>query len=103
MISNGDLNKRVILSELGWSTYTGGVTEAQQAANIKTFYNSIMFGDYKYIDIISFYNFQNAGTDAANTEHNYGLVTNDFTPKPAYASYTEMKNQYNGVFTESAL
>lgn len=33
------------------------------------------------------YDLRNDGTDPANPEHNYGLVTRDFQPKPAYTAF----------------
>lgn len=33
------------------------------------------------------YNLRNDGFDPANGEHNFGLVTNDFQPKPAYVAF----------------
>lgn len=101
MIANGDRNKHVMLTEIGWSTYTGGPTETQQANNVKEFLNKSMNSqDYDYIDIISFYNFIDAGSNAADPEHNYGIVETTLTPKPSYQSFIEMRKLYNGIFTE---
>lgn len=33
------------------------------------------------------YDLRNDGTDPANPEHNYGLVTHDFQPKPVYTAF----------------
>ena len=39
---------------------------------------------------ISWYDFRNDGSDPFNFEHNMGIITRDFRPKPAYRAYATM-------------
>ena len=45
---------------------------------------------------ISWYDFRNDGTDPFNFEHNMGIVTRDFQPKPAYRAYAVMTQLLKG-------
>lgn len=94
MVANGDGDKPIIISELGWSatkTMCGrgmwagqkaaGVTEAQQAANLKLAYRCLSF--YPYVEAAIWFSAQDGG--AADTELNrYGLLRFDGSKRPAY-------------------
>jgi hypothetical protein len=42
----------------------------------------------------SWYNLYSKGRDPQDGEHNYGIITADFHPKPAYATYTMLSNYF---------
>lgn len=42
----------------------------------------------------NWYNLRNKGFDPKNNEHNFGLITKDFYPKPAYATYNMLARYY---------
>ncbi|MDR1280698.1 MAG: hypothetical protein LBK99_07735 [Opitutaceae bacterium] len=42
----------------------------------------------------NWYNLRNKGFDPNNNEHNFGLVTRDFYPKPAYVTYNMLARYY---------
>ncbi|RRJ99087.1 1,4-beta-xylanase [Opitutaceae bacterium TAV3] len=50
----------------------------------------------------NWYNLRNKGFDPKNNEHNFGLLTRDFYPKPAYATYNMLARYYReGEFTRT--
>lgn len=42
----------------------------------------------------NWYDLRNDGFDPANNEHNFGMLTNDFYPKPVYAAYNALASLY---------
>lgn len=88
------------LTEIGWPTHEGGgTTEAQQAqylvrAQTLAFANGV--------EQVSWYNLYSKGDDAANTEHNFGVVrrpyngVTGFSPKPAYVAQAVLTQKLSG-------
>lgn len=93
MVANGDGDTKVWFTEFGWSSHANtdglpnwqlGVTEAQQGDYLV---RAIEYAKahYPYVTNMFWYDERNeANTDIQNA--NYGLLTNDLTPKPAYAA-----------------
>jgi hypothetical protein len=52
---------------------------------------------------ISWYDFRNDGTDPLNFEHNMGIVTREFRPKPAYRAYATMTRMLAGLKVDKPL
>lgn len=51
----------------------------------------------------SWYNLYSKGRDPKDGEHNYGIITADFHPKSAYATYTMLANYFaDGEFVSSS-
>lgn len=83
--------------------YTGSaenaVTEREQAAFAVRF--PVIFDSFlKSVNTTGenfWYDLRNDGTEAANSEHNYGLTYNDFSPKPAYKAATIFNKLTNGM------
>ena len=85
MLANGD-PKPIWFTEFGWSSAsTGcGVGASTQADYLTRAYEYIE--QDPYVEVATWYNFRNnfwAG-DVNETGPQYGLMTTDFTPKPAY-------------------
>jgi hypothetical protein len=99
MQNNGDGNKQIMATEVGWPTYSGGVTEANQAAYIQRVYQKIMHEDYQYVALACVYDFLDDGTDPNNPEHHFGLLRTDYSQKPAYSAMQSARNDYNANFT----
>lgn len=78
------------ITEYGNSAYDGITEEIQGQKLVK---DSITL-DENNIRIQTMYNGWNKGSDTNNKENNYGLLYNNYTPKPAY--YT-MKNYYENT------
>lgn len=98
MASNGDGNKQIIATEVGWPTYSGGVSEAIQAQYIQRVYQKILYEDYRYVAIACIYDFVDDGTDPINSEDHFGLLRTDYSQKPSYATMQMMANEYNVSF-----
>lgn len=86
--------KRLILTESGYSTgvYNMQVPEIKQASeNVKR----AVICDWYGIDFLTMYDFRNDGYDAEEIEHNFGTVTHDYEPKPAYFTFKQYQKNVN--------
>jgi hypothetical protein len=93
MVQNGDGNKPIWATELGWSSHpnTGtepswklGVTEAQQADyTVRTI--QFVAAHHPYVTNLFFYTERNQNNNDAQ-EDNYGILNRDLTPKPVYTA-----------------
>jgi arabinogalactan endo-1,4-beta-galactosidase len=99
MTANGDGNKQIMATEVGWPTYPGGDTEANQATYIGRVYQKIMHEGYQYVAIACIYDFLDDGTDANNPEDHFGLLRTDYSQKPSYSSMQSARADYNANFT----
>jgi len=85
------------LTEMAWPSHQGacGIDESLQAAYLaRAFFLARTLPNIKGM---WWYDFRNDGTDKTEREHNFGLVRQDFTPKPAYpvlAAISEIVSQY---------
>ena len=89
---------------MGWATHvlhnasTGGfrvTTQREQACLIaRSYIDAIASG---VTPNISWYDFRNDGIDPFNFEHNMGIVTRDFRPKPAYRAYSTVTTMLDGL------
>lgn len=72
------------VTEMGWPAHEGkcGVSEEEQAEYLTQMF--VLARDLSFIKGIWWYDFQNDGPDSTNQEHNFGLVRQDFSKKPAY-------------------
>jgi len=100
MNSNGDGNKRIIVSEVGWPTHTGSgsTTEANQAIYTGRVYTKIMHESYQYVLIACIYDLVDDGTDTTDPEQNFGLLHTDYTQKAAYATIQSVASDYSTNF-----
>jgi len=83
-------NTPLWLTEFGWTSCSGGgwcVSEQKQADYTRRALDIVKTKDF--IEAAIVYNLRSKGTDAASFEDNFGLVRQDFTPKPAYAALRE--------------
>ena len=95
---------------MGWATHvlhnssTGGfrvTTQRAQACLIaRSYIDAIASG---VAPNVSWYDFRNDGTDPFNFEHNMGIVTRDFRPKPAYRAYATVATMLNGLHVDGEL
>lgn len=89
MTAAGDTSP-VWVTEVGWTTCAPGsdrwcVTREQQAAYTKDLV-ALTAARFPWVRSLLIYNLRDKGTDASSTEDNFGLVTRDYTPKPALAA-----------------
>ena len=82
--------KPLWITEFGYPTHTGpaGVDEETQANYLVRAF--LLARASPSIERVFWYDFQNDGEDRADAEHNFGLVRNDLTPKPAYGAFKTM-------------
>jgi hypothetical protein len=94
MVANGDGDKQIWLTEMGYSTYLQadgsvgkyGVDEATQAAYLARAYEKVR-DEWPFVDIMFWYNARNDGTDITSFGQNTGLMTFDYQAKPALVAY----------------
>jgi len=90
MDTNGDQNKPLWLTEIGWSDAPNAwgaptVSQDDMAAFVSAVYTAPL-----PVDLIFWYNFRNIFPNSPDAEHNFGLVNADFTPKPAFKAYQSL-------------
>jgi hypothetical protein len=87
MVANGDGNKQVWGTEFGAPTGTGSgaINEAAQASMVTEGYTK--WRARSWSGPLFWYSLRDAGTNAADREHNFGLVRRDFSAKPSLAAY----------------
>lgn len=99
MADNGDQNKQIIVTELGWPTYSSGVTEAQQASYIQRTYQKILYENFQYVAIACIYDLVDDGTSTTDPEQNFGLLHTDKSVKAAYGIMLSTSIDYANHFT----
>ncbi len=84
----GASNLKVWLTEFGYPTHRGGVSQYRSAMLIvRTFLLALT---QPYIERLFLYDFQDDGEDPDYNEHNFGLIRYDGTPKVAFAGFNTM-------------
>ncbi|RRV59210.1 hypothetical protein EGJ08_12640 [Stutzerimonas stutzeri] len=80
------------LTEMAWPSHQGacGIDENLQAAYLARAF--FLARTLPSIRGMWWYDFRNDGTDRTEREHNFGLVRQDFTPKPAYRVLTAVSD-----------
>lgn len=71
----------IIASEWGYSTAVEGYTEAVQAQYLVRQWLFHLTAD---VDLSIWYDWRNNGDDPSDEQHNFGVVTYELVPKPAY-------------------
>ncbi len=56
----------------------------------ETLYRKLIYSWAKGSIGFNWYDLRNDGFDPKNNEHNFGMITNDFYPKPVYAAYNTL-------------
>lgn len=84
MVDGGDSSKTVWITECGAPTGTGrrAVSDAVQADTLRQLL--AVAENTPWIGAAYVYGMRDSGSDAADTEQNFGILRHDFTPKPAY-------------------
>ncbi len=94
----------VWITEMGWATHMPHnslamdfqvTTQRRQAELIARAYIDAIASNVA--PNISWYDFRNDGDDPFNFEHNMGIITRDFRPKPAYRAYATMTRMLRGL------
>jgi hypothetical protein len=83
-------NTPIWATEFGWPTGTStgwSVSETTQSANIKQAFADL--DGLPYVQGATIYNLRDKGTNASESEDNFGLVRRDYSPKAGYEALKE--------------
>lgn len=88
--------KTMCSTEFGWPTHVGtnGSSEEQEAAQLV---EQFVIFDQKRYELATAYQFSNFGTSAGDREQNFGIITNNRTPKKAAYSVSKFINDMSGA------
>jgi hypothetical protein len=93
-------NMPILSGEWGYSTHTHGVSLEEQAAYIvRQQLSNLLNG----VPLSIWYDWKNDGLDRNENEHNFGTVSYDLKPKPAYIELRNMVRELNGYKLERRL
>ena len=99
LLANGGAD-RIAITECGWTTYDA--TDGGAHAHVGNYPSSTLIEQAQYVvrlyllarqhgvEFACQYDFMDDGTRRDYTEHNFGLVRHDATPKPAFAAVAAM-------------
>jgi Bacterial Ig domain len=103
MAAHGDGAKPIWMTELGWTTATStcargmwagkkaaGVSEAQQAANLKEAYHCL--AGYPYVEVALWFTLRETNTQGDELDH-YGLERLDLSHKPSWDAFRTVATQ----------
>ena len=90
---NQDSKKPIWLTEMGWTTYSSGISEARQADYLLRGYAMAL--SVPRVKKVFWYNFRNDSDNTDYLESNFGLVDNDFSKKPAFDAFSFLKSKIN--------
>jgi hypothetical protein len=83
----------ILSGEWGYSSNTKGVSLPNQAAFLV---RQQLFNLLEGVPISIWYDWRNDGEDPSENEHNFGVVSHDLRPKPAYAAIQTLTRQLSG-------
>jgi polysaccharide biosynthesis protein PslG len=90
----------ILSGEWGYATGTHGVSlETQGTFIARQQLANLLNG----VPVSIWYDWMNDGPDPANREHNFGTVTSDLTPKPAYLAVQTLTRQLGGYHIDRRL
>ena len=90
----------IVSSEWGYSTTMPGITAQVQGDYLA---RSFLINISQGIIQSNWYDFANDGTDPTNMENNFGTMTQDLVPKPAYQELQLLTRSLNGETFTSRL
>jgi len=85
------------VEENGWPTGPGR-SEAQQAEELRTMVTAVhdFRGTYNVTDY-RWFDLRDHRTSSANLQHHYGLLRDDYSPKPAFEAYRRLVQTLSGA------
>ncbi len=107
MAAHGDADKPIWMTELGWTTTTStctrglfagtkaaGVSEAEQADNLRQAYHCL--AGYPYMEVGLWFTMRDLATGSDELDH-YGLVRRDNSQKPSWSAFRSVATQGDTV------
>ncbi|MHB8519630.1 MAG: cellulase family glycosylhydrolase [Limisphaerales bacterium] len=90
----------ILSGEWGYATHTKGLSlETQAAFIVRQQLSNLLNG----VPVSIWYDWQNDGPDAGEREHNFGTVTGELAPKPAYVAVQTLTRELSGYRIERRL
>jgi hypothetical protein len=102
MAAHGDGAKPIFMTEIGWSSTSAqcatgassgrklaGVSAATQAQFLRTAYRCLAQRRFRYVRAAFWFGLFDNGVSGAPTD-NYGLLTSELAPKPAFAAFASV-------------
>jgi exo-beta-1,3-glucanase (GH17 family) len=89
MVQNGDAAKPIWVTEFGAPTGgPGGVSQQQQAAIMQNGFN--LWKTYSWGGVISWFDYQDKGTDQSSNKNFFGIVDPNGAHKPSWTMYSNI-------------
>jgi hypothetical protein len=89
----GKNNLPVLSGEWGYAAHTGGVTREVQAAYLVRMQLANLLDG---VPVSIWYDWKDDGSDPKEREHNFGVMTHDLKPKPAYQAVQVLTRTLSG-------
>jgi polysaccharide biosynthesis protein PslG len=93
-------NLPIISGEWGYSTFSHGLSLDKQAAFVA---RQQLVDLLNHVPISIWYDWQNDGENPDEREENFGIVSYDLKPKPAYVALRALTTQLNGFHIDHRL
>ncbi len=87
MVAHGDGGKRIWATEFGAPTYSGGVSDEQQAVEIRQAFET--FRSASWAGPLFVYSYQDLGTSSNDAEDHFGLLRHDGSHKPSWEVFRQ--------------
>ena len=99
MNKNGGSGKKIFITEIGWSTYEENKNSFLSLKNQANFLvrGYVIALSNAAVDKVFLHCFKNQGSDPEAFEQNFGIINNDFTPRPAAIAYANMIDRIEGL------
>ena len=84
---------RLVITEAGWTTCSGSEGLARACSLVEQAQYLVRFhilARQHGVEFACQYDFMNDGSDRTNQEHNFGIVREDYTPKPSFSAVATM-------------
>jgi GH35 family endo-1,4-beta-xylanase len=95
MVKNGDADKPIWVTEFGVPTRRTIISKERAADYLAV--NMVHFLALGYVPKAFWYEFRDGGTNPSYSEHHFGLLHQDYTPKPAYFTYYTLTRLLEGA------
>jgi hypothetical protein len=82
------------ITEVGWPTHPAGSSESQSARLLVRCY---VLALARGVRNIAWYDYRDDGLDPMYSEHHFGILYNDLTPKPSYFAYRTLATELAGL------
>ncbi len=91
MVANGDADKQVWLTEVGWPTNVASTTgQPGRAAQATALRQVVRFASvHPWVGLVYWYSYRDDGVSTSDTEDNFGLRTFAGAAKPAYSAMAD--------------